>query len=237
MNDIKFSGGAYADSYNSNSGPYSVATSRQACNLCSNLTIRLTQGAVVRGDAHPGIGQTISAGTVTGSTTPLSRNLVLPPVSLGNVATVNSNGSIPKTAQNKNAYSGGAFTMSGNNDSITLPAGTYYFTSFNLSSNGTINLLGPTVIYCTGQFKLTNGKFVSSTNKPRDLVIYCSGTNVDLSQDQPFYGVVYAPNADIKRNGDGELYGAFYGKTLDIQNPFGIHYDESLSGLFTVSCP
>ena len=237
LEDIKFSGGAYADSYNSNSGPYTVATARQAANLCSNVSIRLTQGAKVKGDAHPGPGQTVAAGTVTGSTTPLTGTLTLPPVNFGNVATVNSNGSIPKTAQGKTVLSSGAFTMSGNNDILALPGGIYYFKSFNLSSNGTINMQGPVVIYCTGQFKITSGKFSYPPNRPRDLVIYSSGTNVDLSGDLPFYGVIYAANADIKRNGDSELYGAFYGRTLDIQNAFGIHFDESLSGLITVGCP
>jgi hypothetical protein len=152
------------------------------------------------------------------------------------VATVNNNANIPKTSKNKNAVTNGAFNMSGS-DSLTLPAGTYYFNSFSMSGNTNLILAGPVIIYCTGDFNAGGGSITNPSQKPRDFQVYCTGSTVSLHGGAAFCGMIYAPTSDISRSGGStECYGALIGKTLTINGSSGVHFDQALAGLLNVTC-
>lgn len=240
LSSVSLNGVAYTDSYNSDLGPYTAGTAGASGNVCSNGSISLVGGSRIYGDAHPGQGQTVSggAGAVTGSTTPLGGTLTVPPVDFQNFATSNSNGTIPLTSKGNNPLSASkAFSLSGN-ESLTLSAGTYYFTSFTMSGNSTLNISGLVVIYCSGAINQVGGSISNTGHKPRDLQFYSSGATVALKGSSAFYGFVYAPNADITRNGGTEeCYGALIGKTLSLGGSVGVHFDQSLSNLISVGCP
>ena len=136
LNFVNISGGSYTNSYNSGSGAYSAGSAGTQGDVCSNGTISLSGGlTVVNGDAHSGIGDTttMSGGSsVTGSTTPLTTALSEPAVNFGSSATVNNNSHIPLTGKGKAAVdASGNFNLSGG-DSVTLPAGTYYFSTLTV---------------------------------------------------------------------------------------------------------
>jgi len=238
LNGVSLNGVAYTDSYNSDIGPYSAATAGSLGNVCSNGPISLVGGSHIYGDAHPGQGYTVSGGSsVSGSTTPLGGIVVVPPINFQNYAISNSNSTIGLTSKGNNPVSGsGAFSLSGN-ESLTLSTGTYYFTSFSMSGNSTLNINGSVVIYCTGNFTQTGGSISNLGHKPRDFQIYCSGSSVELKGSSVFYGFVYAPNAAITRNGgSAECYGALLGNTLSLGGSVGVHFDQSLQSLISIGC-
>jgi Flp pilus assembly protein TadG len=233
VNSVNISGGSYTDSYNSSLGPYSRASAGSKGTVCSNGNISLSGGGTINGDAHPGIDKTVNASggsSVTGSKTALTEPLNEPAVNPGNAATVNNNSNIPLTWFGKTPLdSQGNFSLSG--DLILMPSGTYYFSSFTVSGGSWFVIMGPTVIYCTGNFDASGGTMFNITNLPVDCQIYSTGTNVALSGGVQFDGVVYAPAANITRSGSADFFGMLIGASLTLSGGGGCHYDESLSSL------
>jgi hypothetical protein len=229
-------GAAYTDSYNSSSGPYAAATAGTMGNVCSNSNISVTRGAVVNGNAHPGVGDTttVSGGaSVTGSTSPLGSALSEAAVNFGDAATVNNNADIPKTSGGRLALDGsGNFSMA-HGDTLTLPVGTYYFASLTLSNGASVSISGATVIYVTGNIDFSGGTCVNTAQVPANLQIYCTGATIDMSNGSQFYGVIYAPTSAITRSGGSDFFGMMVGNTLTLGNGSGLHYDTALNSLIS----
>ena len=143
LNSVTMSGGSYTDSFNSSSGSYSAGSATSNGNVCSNGSMNISGGGGVKGNATPGIGDSVSlsgGSAVTGTTTPETTALSEPAVNPGSAATTNNNSSIPTTTHGHAAVDGsGNFNISGG-DSVTLPAGTYYFTSMTLSGGSSMTL-------------------------------------------------------------------------------------------------
>lgn len=236
LNGVTISGGSYTDSYDSNSGTYSKSTAGNQGDVCSNANINLSGGGtVVNGNAHPGIGGTFTAtggSSATGSTTALTQSLSEPAVNVGNAATVNNNSDIPNSTQGKKPVGpAGDFNLSGG-DSVSLPAGTYYFSSFTLSGGSWVTITGQTIIYCTGDVNVSGGSIMNTSQLPVDCQIYGLGHNVNLSGSSQFYGVIYAPTANITRSGgSSDFFGMMVGASLDLSGGGGCHYDQALASL------
>jgi Flp pilus assembly protein TadG len=234
LNSVSITGGSYTDSYNSTG----ATASGNMGDVCSNGAISLSgNSTVVHGDAHPGVSGSISmsgGSSVSGSTTQLQQALSEPAVNPGTAATSNDNHSIPATTKGRAAVDGsGNFTLSGG-ESVTLPAGTYYFTTMTITGGATINLgnSGKTIIYCAGDVHISGGSLLNSSAVPANCQLFCMGSSVALSGGSQFYGVVYAPAADITRNGATcDFYGMMVGKSLTLSGGSGLHYDESLNGM------
>lgn len=220
--------GSYTDSYNSDEGSYGNGDIGSQGHVCSNESISLLgAGTIVRGDAHPGVRRSISgSGYATGSMTSLTSPLVKPAVDLGNVATVNSNSSLPKSVLDKN----GSFELS-SKQNFSMPPGTYYFSSFKLGSQSTLTINSKVTIYCTGNLDASGGAISNTTELPANCQLYVTGSNAKLSGSSQFFGVLYAPGADIKREGNSDFFGVAIGKTLESSGNGGLHYDESLGYL------
>lgn len=237
LNGVTLSGGSFSDAYDSDTGNYSGVGAGPPVTVCSNGKITLSGGSKIYGDAHPGSGFTVAGGTVSGSSAPLAHALSMPAVNFGNSATVNNNANIPLSTQHKNPLSGTQFTLGGG-DSLTLPAGTYYFSKFTLSGGATLTLGGAVVIYCTGDFSASGGTLVNPSTRARDFKVYCTGSKADFSGSSVFYGAIYAPTSDVTRSsGNAETFGVLIGKTLTISGGGGVHYDQAIDGIFTVQCP
>jgi Flp pilus assembly protein TadG len=233
---VTMSGGSYTDSYNSSTGSYSSGSAGKNGTVCSNGNISLSgSGTIINGDAHPGVGMMESGGSVTGSTTPLTQALTESAVDFGDSATINDNASIPLSHSGKSPLdSRGNFSLQGG-DSLTLPAGTYYFTSMSLSGNATVTVTGKTVIYCVGNCNATGGSVTNTTLIPSNLQIYVTGSKCGLSGGSPLYAAVYAPAADTKYTGSADFYGMLVGKSITVSGGSGLHYDQALGGLTGVS--
>jgi len=234
LNSVNISGGSSTDSWDSTYGDYAVATHGSKGHICSNGAISLSGSSTVHGDAHPGTSSSVTltgGATVAGSTSSLKQALSEPAVSPGNAATVNNNSNIPKSHNNKNALTGGNFTLSGG-DYLTLPAGTYYFGKLTLSGNSYITINSKTIIYCTGDVDVSGGSFANTAKLASNLQLYGMGSKVVLSGGSQTYALVYAPGADITRSGGtSDFFGMMVGKTLTLSGGGGLHYDEALNAL------
>ena len=231
INSVVMSGSSYTDSYTSDDGPYNYASATDRGHVCSNGNIVMSGSATIHGDAHPGPGKQVTrsgAASVTGAVVPLTKALSYPAVNPGNAATVNDNAKIPKTDNNKVAVdSQGNFTLSGN-DGVTLPPGTYYFTSIALSGSTQLRIVGSTTIYVTGKVALSGGTMANQTSLPKNLSLNVMAGPATISGTADFYGAVYAPQAAVVRSGNAAYFGSIVGLTLDLSGSGGIHADESL---------
>lgn len=236
LNYVNISGGSYTDSYSSANGAYSSGSSGNKGTVCSNQAITMSGGSsIIKGDAHPGPGKSVSTSggsSVTGSKDPLTTALSYAAVDSSSAAKSNANGSIPQSNNGKNAVnSKGEFNLSGG-DSVTLGAGTYYFSKFTLSGGSSIQTTGKVIIYCTGDFDSSGGSFLNSTQKPTNLQIYPSGSKCNMSGGSQFYGVVYGPTTPfVRSSGSADFFGMIVAASLDLSGGGGLHYDESLSNL------
>src|SRR5262249_38660124 len=132
------------------------------------------------------------------------------------LAASNSNSSIPLTQKGNHALTGTDFAMSAN-DSLTLPPGTYYFTSFKLTGQATITLTGPTRILCTGRVDITGGSFVNP--QPYRLRFWISGAGpFTLNGGASLAAFVYAPAAPATIAG-ASLTGGLFAQQVSISGP------------------
>lgn len=227
---VTMSGSSHTDSYNSDDGPYSQAAAGNGGHVCSNGTITMSGSAKIHGDAHPGPGCVIkSSGSsdVTGEIKPLTKPMSFPPVDPGTASTINNNKKIPKSDFGKTPLSNGDFKLSGA-DGVTLPPGTYYFSTISISGGSTIRIIGPTIIYITQSCSLSGGTVANHTQLPKNLQLLVSGDSVSISGSSEFYGVVYAPTADVTRSGSADYFGAMVAGKLTLSGSGGIHADDAL---------
>ena len=232
LNGITMSGGSYTDSYDSSSASYTVATAGSQGTVCSNGAISLSGApTVVNGNADVGPSGSISVGSslITGSQITLPQNISEAAVNVGTAATVNNNGAIPLTAKGNQALSSGNFNLSGG-DSVTLPAGTYYFSTAKMTGGSTLSVTGQTIIYVTGNIDFSGGSVTNTTALAANLQIYDTGSKVVLTGNSQSYSTIYAPTADITRSGSSDFYGSMVGKSLTLSGGGGLHYDTALGG-------
>jgi hypothetical protein len=217
------SGSSSIDSYSSNNGPYSSGSGTSVASVASNGDISLTGGATIKGDANPGVGEQTSGGTVTGSTTPLTSPLTYAPASAGSYATTNDNVNVLAF------MNGGAFSLSGSQAAV-MPAGTYYFTSFNMSGQSSLAITGPVTIYVAGPVSLSGGVTTPSSTPENLKIEVTTSANVTLSGSTALYTDLYAPQSDIKITGGGGLMGAVVGQSLTLSGGGTVHMDQATSG-------
>ena len=223
LNGVSLSGSSSIDGYNSNNGPYSSSSATPVASVASNGDISLSGGATIKGDANPGVGEQTSGGTVTGSTTPLTSPLTYPPASAGSYATTNDDVNVLPF------MSGGGFSLSGSQAAV-MPAGTYYFTSFNMSGQSSLAITGPVTIYVGGPVSLSGGVTTPSSTPENLKIEVTTSANVTLSGSTALYTDLYAPQSDIKITGGGGLMGAVVGQSLTLNGGGAVHMDQATSG-------
>lgn len=231
LSSISMSGNA-SDSYWSSNG----SAPGNNCGIASNGNIILSGNASVSGNARPGIGKSVSGGTVTGSTAPLTTALTYPNGSAGSYATTNDNAKIAAYLSGPSAdlnLSGGA--------SLSLPGGTYYIHDFNISGSASLTFTGPTTIYCWHNFTMS-GSSATTQNLPGSLTVtMCPSAGgaspgpVDISGSAALYANVYAPQSDITVTGSSDIYGTVLGQTISMTGNSTIHYNASFNGANRIS--
>ena len=232
---VIMSGTSYVDSYYSDSGAYSAGTALNNGDVCSNGPIGGSDGTEIRGDASPGVGNSVLGNVaVTGSTDSLIEPLNIAPIDMSAAALSNDNTSIPLTTFGRDPLLSSGDLQMVPGDSVTLPAGTYYLNNMILGSGATISFSGQTVIYVQGNIYANGGAILNQTGIPRNLQIYSNGTVVSLSGNAEMHGVVYAPNARISRSSTTDFYGMLLGYELALSGFGGLHADDSLGVLYGV---
>lgn len=235
LNGISMSGQAKTDSYDSSLGSYDSQTHTQQGDIATNGAITLSGQAYVNGDANPGPDYPFT-GTppVSGSYATLDAPFTvepIPPSILEAARLNNDNDNIIHGSQDP--LVGYAFSAS-SSEPVTLPGGTYYFTSINISGQAVINVTGSATIFVDGGNITISGQGIINDGQPRDLLIYSTGSSINISGQAALAGALYAPTATVTLTGQEDFYGAIVcGQNVD-SGQAAIHYDMDLLDVMPV---
>lgn len=220
---IQLNGNTVIDAYDSRDGAYDPLTATNQGNIGTNSTdpgfvVMLLGNVMVKGNLTIGPGgnpanatQITGNATITGTSSAASALVPMTPVS------------VPS-----GLASAGALTINGS-DTVTLGAGTYYFSSISITGGGALNVSGAATIYVSGDVSIGGNGVSTAQNLPPNLTINVEGThNVSISGNGAFHGKVYAPQSSINVTGNGDLYGALVGNTFSDSGNGNIHYDLAL---------
>jgi len=239
LDAVTVDGSITTDSYDS-SEAYGDGNRRANGDVCSCRDIEANGNIEIRGDAMYGDGYDFipsgSAYSVWGVIDDHQCGVPSFDADFDGAAVDNDNDTIGTTQRGRDPFEGSPWDLHiTGNDSLTLTGGTYYFTSVLIDGQGTVEVTGPTTIYVTGPADFTGGGIFNTSAYPPDLVIYSSGSTVNLSGNSAFYGGVVAPDSDIILEGTSDCYGTLLGRTLDFDGDAVVHVDETLvSELFGI---
>ena len=233
LEGMRIDGNVTTDSYDSTDGPYGPGNMRQNGDLCSCRDIVTHGGVDIRGDAMYGEGYSFdphgSSYEVSGTVASYGCGTPDIDVNYAWAAQNNDNDSIPLTFQERDPYRHGHGSLYvGGSDHLTLPPGTYYFTSMTLSGQAYLEITGPTTIYIDGNATLTGGGVLNLTEDPRNLTIYARGPNLKLGGGSSFHGSLIAPTATVELMGDFEYYGTLLARFVRAYGSPVFHVEESL---------
>ena len=142
----------------------------------------------------------------------------------------NDNASIGLTNKGRDPFDGSPWDLVvTGNDGLTLPEGTFYFTSALIDGQATVTITGPTVIYISGPATFTGGGLINVTQDPKNLIIYSTGTTMTVDGSAGFYGGIVAPNAEVNLTGTSEYFGTIIARVLNMFGNTTIHVDEQLA--------
>jgi len=122
---------------------------------------------------------------------------------------------------------------------VVLPGGTYFFTDLSLGGGATLEVLGPCVVYVTGNLDLTGGGLVNGTGVPANFQVFAhpyvipAGHNpakasVTVEGGGQVAAAIYAPYRDMVVTGTGALFGSVVGQNITVNGDAYLHYDEAL---------
>ena len=239
--------GTYASQQINGSGSSAYALSNG--HVGSNGDIDMSQNSSVQGNAVPGPTATASVtgnAFVTGSTTPNSALVALPPLvipSFGSSGNMLVSGATPGTL-GPGDFGFGNFKL-GNGATLTItgPA-RIVATDMELRSNSQIVIdasAGPVKFYVHEDFILgSNTSIASTTYDPTDLSINLASDNIInptenvqlaevlLQSNSVVYGTLFAPNAMIDIDSNFELFGSVIARQVHLDSWARVHFDENL---------
>jgi hypothetical protein len=233
IDDVTGHGGVVTDSYDSTAGAYGGANVHANGDLCSCGDITVNGSVTIYGDAMYGDGHdiTINGGSheIWGVVAENNCGITQPDVDMAGAQAVNDNDTIGLTDEGKDPFQGNTLNLKlVGTDNLTLAPGVYYFTSVSLTGSATITVTGPTEIYVSGSGKFMGNGILNTTGDPNNLIIYSTGSQLDIGGTNDFYGGIVAPETDVDYSGTGDFYGVAIGQTLDLGGDAVIHVDESL---------
>lgn len=149
----------------------------------------------------------------------------------------NDNAKIPCVKKGKKCsspVSNGALVLS-STQSVTLPAGDYYFTSISISGQAQLDIDGEVTIYLAGGATLNGG---SSTNPSSDsLTIVSSGTSdIKLNGNADSQMAIYAPFAKVRFSGTQGFHGTALGRELHISGTADLEPGGELTAIDSGPC-
>jgi hypothetical protein len=220
------------DGYNSSKGAYGPGNSGSTAVLLGNTDLLLDDYSMVKGSAHwgPGGKLTISgnAQVTPGPCSQLSSVLSFSPVQLGTVATNNNNANITLYR------SGTTINVPKDKGLVRYPAGTYYFTSFDVATGSTVLFSGATTIYMAGDATI-NGTVAASNYRPYNLVFKMSGSHKMAVDGGTIYAHLYNPQGDVHHHNGGQSFGSVVSDLLCFRQTSQGHYDLSGSSAGTAA--
>jgi Flp pilus assembly protein TadG len=121
--------------------------------------------------------------------------------------------------------------------SMSLPGGTYYFTSVTASNDLNISFTGPATIFMDGNFTLGDRCTVTAYNSiPTNLTIYQnSGYTFTMHDNCRLVAQLVGPSADFIVHDRCEIDGALFFDTLTFHDNCELYLDESLANSTSTS--
>ena len=210
---------ATTQSYDSTTGSAGAAG-----DVLSNDTVRLTQSAIVDGDATAVTFDIGGNATVTGTLFPAIAPTVLMPVDM------------PAALEDL-----GPIVIKNANQSLTLGPGSYHASRLHVKGGQLIidNTAGPVTLYLTGLMQIDgNGEVVVLDPNPEKFAVYvASDRAVTLKGQGAFEGVVYAPQSQLNITGQGAFFGSFVGQAINVTGQAQVYFDTALRGTHSAKMP
>lgn len=230
--NAQINGNWSADSYDSDTGSY-ADTQGSSAGVCSNGSVTANGHANVQGSVFYGRDSGDSASvsgsvTISGKVEKLPEEVVMPSADSSAARTSNDNASIPRTSSGKRALSGTSFSMNAR-DTLTLAAGTYYFTSFSLNGQAVLKVSGAVTIYVAGDVHANGGGILNQTSAPANLTVYVDGSrSVEVNGGADFYGSIIAPDSEAHLNGNADFYGILVAERVELNGNGAFHEDLAM---------
>ena len=181
-------------------------------NLGSNAEVRVGNNTSINGDVALGpAGDYDGGASVTGSVTRLSNAMNYPPTETPDVS------------------SAGSLILS-QNQTLTLAAGTYNYTTIDLDNGATLEFSGPATLYVTEAITFNNnGSLLSGDGKPSHLRVRLVGAaRFEVKNNATIVADVYGPQARFEANNDTEMRGALIASEVKFGNNAQLYYDRKL---------
>lgn len=224
-NSITINGVPTVDSYDSRNGAYGGSNrgseAHIATNGTANSSINVIGTSTVNGSASVGPqANTATAISVTGGSSITGTKSALAEA-------------VDVPTETTSVSSSGALTV-GQNQTTTLSAGTYHYSSLTISGNGAragrLDVTGPVKIYVSGSVDIAGSGIVSANNLPSNVVIYVTqASNVSIRGTSNFYGGVYAPLSDVNVSGTPSFFGAVVANNYTQQGTGQLHFDKAMT--------
>jgi DNA-binding protein YbaB len=213
--------GTFAAMGNAGSAQTSIGVGAQVGNISSRAPVTIGNNAKVTGFIKSNQSVTIGTGAVV--TGPVSQQTFIQLPNFGFSVTFPGTNSgpvtvAPNTTKTLSPGSYGALIVNAGS-TLFLSTGTYYFTSFDIETNGTISCTsgsGQVVVYVSGAV-IFRGKIIEKTGGRPKFFLGAFDTST-IAVGGPFTGTIAAPNAQITLNtvaAPGHS-GAFFGKALQV---------------------
>jgi hypothetical protein len=116
---------------------------------------------------------------------------------------------------------------------MTLPGGTYYFTSLTMENNSSLRFSGPATVYVDGNVTFNNsGEILAYDSIPANLHIIQRGAGTVFggpnANNVTFIAAIDAPETDFIVNNGPSLQGRATFRSIQVKNNANFYYDESL---------
>jgi hypothetical protein len=182
----------------------------------SNNQVTFGNNSSVQGNVTLGPGGDLDAGnnfSQTGSTTNAQTAMTYPPTEAPTVS------------------SSGALSV-GQNQTRTLSAGTYRYTSITLDNGATLESTGPVTIYATGSVQAGNNvKLVAYADKPANLRLrLSSGASIQAGNGFESTAELYGPQSVFQIGNNGQVTGVAIFRVFEGGNNTTLYHDLSSSG-------
>jgi hypothetical protein len=247
--DLDLSGVGFTDSFDSAVGGYSPTAPAAPFSMpfqganghvgSNGNIINPSGGTEIHGGINPGVdGVAIFGGITDGDIENLSIPIELPPVPEAEwqAAQNNNDNATIVTLGGGSAYIPATKSLEvSSSQSVQLGVAsgqprTYFFTDVNTWGSGTkIDIVGPSVIYLTGDWLMHGTGTINHLGRPTDLMILgIGGGALTMNGASGFGAGVYAPDKTLTFNGSGEMRGAFTARSIARNGTWNFHYDEAL---------
>ena len=213
--------GTFAAMGNAGAGQTSIGTDTKVGNVWSRAPVTLGDRGQVNGFIKSN--QTVTRGNNTTVTGAITQNGFLQIPGLGFSVTFPGTNSGPVTllANTQKTLTPGSYAalIVNNGATLSLSTGTYFFTSFDIESGGTISCSsgsGQVIVYVSGAV-IYRGKTIEKTGGRPKFFMGAFGT-ASIPLGGPFTGTLVAPQAQIVLNAVSAPghSGAFFGQAIQV---------------------